>query len=114
MPPLCLASLARFVACVADEEDEYMGDSFMSVCSSLDEGESCDVTAVDRFHGLRVAHPLEATKINGGITIGRDPSSGLVIDHPDVSSPRKLCSPRLDQQLTQNSLQSGSQWCNWE
>ena len=45
----------------------------------------CDVTAADRFHGLRVAHPLEALKMNQGMTIGSDTSSDVVIDHPSVS-----------------------------
>ena len=42
--------------------------------------------AVDRFHGLRVAHPLEAHKMGQGITVGRDASCSLVVDQPSVRS----------------------------
>ena len=45
----------------------------------------CDVTAADRFHGLRVAHPLESLKMNQGMTIGSDTSSDVVIEDPSVS-----------------------------
>lgn len=78
-------------ACDTDEEDSFMGDNFMDVCGSLDEGEACDVTAVDRFHGLRVAHPPASLKIRDGITIGSDPSSGVVLKHAAVSLLKALC-----------------------
>lgn len=82
---LLLLSTSSFL-CHADEEDEYVGDGFMSVCQSLDEGEACDVTALDRFHGLRVAHPPAALKIREGVTIGSDTSSDITLKHAAVSS----------------------------
>lgn len=68
----------------ADDEDEYIGS--LSLCSIDDDhGKNCDVTAVDKFHGLRVAHPIEAHRMGQGITVGRDASCGLVVDDPSVS-----------------------------
>lgn len=82
--------MTHALICHADEQDEYMGDNFMSVCQSLDEGEACDVTALDRFHGLRVAHPPAALKIQEGLTIGSDASCGITLKHAAVSSlPRR-------------------------
>ena len=67
----------------ADEEDEFMGS--LSLCSiDQDHDENCDVTAIDKFHGLRVAHPLEARAMRQGITVGRDASCGLVLGDPTV------------------------------
>lgn len=77
--------MTHALICHADEEDEYMGDNFMSVCQSLDEEEACDVTAQDRFHGLRVAHPHAALKIREGLTIGSDASCGITLEHSAVS-----------------------------
>ena len=71
----------------ADEEDEFM-DALMSC--DIDEPD-CDVTAADRFHGLRVAHPLEALKMGQGMTIGSDKSSDVVIDEPCVSCLYTIC-----------------------
>lgn len=62
-----------------------MGDNFMDVCQSLDEGEACDVSALDRFHGLRVAHPPAALKIREGVTVGSNGSSDITIKHAAVS-----------------------------
>ena len=74
---------------LADDEDEYIGS--LDLCSiDEDYDENCDVTAVDRFHGLRVAHPIEAHTLGQGITVGRDASCGLVLDEPSVS-----CQPQL-------------------
>ena len=64
----------------ADDEDEYMGS--LNLCSIDDE--TCDVTASDRFHGLRVAHPIEAHKMGQGVTVGRDSSCDIVIEDPTV------------------------------
>ena len=67
----------------ADDEDEYIGS--LSLCSiDEDHDENCDVTAIDRFHGLRVAHPIEARGMGQGLTVGRDASCGLVVDDPSV------------------------------
>ena len=63
-----------------DDQVEFAGA--LSLCD-IDESD-CDVRAVDRFHGLRVAHPLEALKLRQGMTVGQDASSGLVIDQPSV------------------------------
>lgn len=68
---------------LADDEDEYIGS--LDLCSiDEDYDENCDVTAVDRFHGLRVAHPIEAHTLGQGITVGRDASCGIVLDEPSV------------------------------
>ncbi len=65
----------------ADDQDEFIGA--LSLGTAQDE--DSDVRAVDRFHGLRVAHPLEAHKMGQGITVGRDASCCLVVDQPSVS-----------------------------
>lgn len=68
---------------LADEEDDYIGS--LDLCSiDEDYDQNCDVTAVDRFHGLRVAHPVEALTLGQGMTVGRDASCGLVLDEPSV------------------------------
>ena len=54
----------------------------LNLCSIDDE--TCDVTASDRFHGLRVAHPIEAHKMGQGVTVGRDSSCDIVIEDPTV------------------------------
>ena len=67
----------------ADDEDEYIGS--LSLCSiDGDHDQNCDVTAVDRFHGLRVAHPIEAHSMGQGVTVGQDASCGLVVNDPSV------------------------------
>lgn len=79
---LTLSSVQLMFAC-PDDEDEYIGS--LSLCSiDEDHDENCDVTAIDRFHGLRVAHPVEAHRMGQGITVGRDASCGLVVDDPSV------------------------------
>ena len=83
----CTSSITLTPACVLyicpDDEDEFAGS--LSLCSiDQDHDENCDVTAVDKFHGLRVAHPIEAQKIGQGITVGRASSCGLVVDDPSV------------------------------
>ena len=65
----------------ADDEDEFIGALSLGAAQE----EDSDVRAVDRFHGLRVAHPLEAHKMGQGITVGRDASCSLVVDQPSVS-----------------------------
>ncbi len=64
----------------ADDQDEFIGALSLGTAQ-----EDSDVRAVDRFHGLRVAHPLEAHKMGQGITVGRDASCSLVVDQPSVS-----------------------------
>jgi len=63
-----------------DDQDEFVGA--LSLGAAQDE--DSDVRAVDRFHGLRVAHPLEAHKMGQGVTVGRDASCSLVLDQPSV------------------------------
>jgi hypothetical protein len=65
----------------ADDQDEFIGALSLGTAQE----EDSDVRAVDRFHGLRVAHPLEAHKMGQGITVGRDASCSLVVDQPSVS-----------------------------
>ena len=65
----------------ADDQDEFIGALSLGKAQE----EDSDVRAVDRFHGLRVAHPLEAHKMGQGITVGRDASCSLVVDQPSVS-----------------------------
>ena len=67
--------------CAADDEDEFIGA--LSLGQAQDD--DSDVRAVDRFHGLRVAHPLEAHKMGQGVSVGRDASCSLVVDQPSVS-----------------------------
>ena len=67
--------------CAADDEDEFIGA--LSLGQAQDD--DSDVRAVDRFHGLRVAHPLEAHKMGQGVTVGRDALCSLVVDQPSVS-----------------------------
>ena len=65
----------------ADDQDEFVGALSLGTAQE----EDSDVRAVDRFHGLRVAHPLEAHKMDQGITVGRDACCSLVVDQPSVS-----------------------------
>lgn len=70
-----------YILHTADDQDEFIGALSLGTAQE----EDSDVRAVDRFHGLRVAHPLEAHKMGQGITIGRDASCSLVVDQPSVS-----------------------------
>lgn len=93
----------------ADDQVEFAGA--LSLCD-IDESD-CDVRAVDRFHGLRVAHPLEALKLRQGMTVGQDASSGLVIDQPSVS-PRHANIVRKENGeyfVTDCGSEKGT-WCN--
>ena len=67
----------------ADDQDEFTGS--LNLCSiDEDYDENCDVTSIDRFHGLRVAYPTDALRLGQGMTVGRDASCGLVLDEPTV------------------------------
>lgn len=67
----------------ADDQDEFSGS--LNLCSiDEDYDENCDVTSIDRFHGLRVAYPTAALRLGQGMTVGRDASCGLVLDEPTV------------------------------
>ena len=80
-----------WVSFCADDEDEYIGS--LNLCS-IDDEETCDVAAVDRFHGLRVAHPVEAHGLGQGVTVGRDTSCDLVLDDPTVRGCHALPVPQ--------------------
>ena len=70
-----------YLSQTVDDQDEFIGALSLGTAQE----EDLDVRAVDRFHGLRVAHPLEAHKMGQGITVGRDASCSLVVDQPSVS-----------------------------
>ncbi|KAL3147156.1 Synaptonemal complex protein zep1 [Trebouxia sp. C0010 RCD-2024] len=96
----------------ADDEDEYIGS--LDLCSiDEDYDENCDVTAVDRFHGLRVAHPIEAHTLGQGITVGRDASCGIVLDEPSVSQQHAEITRKENGEYFLKDLGSTKgTWCN--